>query len=251
MPPTDQASQRQALRQLNDWPTRAIILAAGRGTRLAPHTDSVPKPLLKVNGQPMLASILEALHVAAISNVCLVTHHLAEELVGFAGDGSRWNLQIEYRRQESLLGTADALLVASSFMTEPTMVLAADYVLPRNYLRALKFGYQASQADLYASLKKMTPEEMERRNGLRFDNRGRVIEIVEKPARGAIQGNVGASLIYVLPPEITAYLVQVEPSRRGEYEITDALNAMLTDGYLLDGVFQDAPGEWQAPPSGR
>ena len=250
MPPTDRSSQRQALRQLNDWPTRAIILAAGRGKRLAPFTNLVPKPLLKVNGQPMLASILEALHAAAVSNVCLVTHYLAEQIVAFAGDGHRWNLHIEYRRQSSLLGTADALRTASSFMSEPTLVLAADYVLPRNYLRALKDGYQGSQSDVYASLKKMTPEEMERRNGLRFDNRGRVIEIVEKPAPGAIQGNVGASLIYVLPPELATYLAQIEPSRRGEYEITDALNAMLADGYVMDGVFQEAPGEWQAPFSG-
>jgi NDP-sugar pyrophosphorylase family protein len=244
MPSRDRASQRLALRQRNDWPTRAVILAAGRGKRLIPHTDRRPKPLLEIDGQPMLGAILQAVNEAAVRDVCIVTHHLAEQIVAFAGDGQKWNLQTEYRRQESLLGTADGLRVASSFLSEPTLVLAADYLLPADYLLTLKAAYQESSADLFASLKELTPEEIARRSGVRFDDQGRIVEILEKPARDAIPSAIGASLIYVLPPDVASYLPRIGMSERGEYELTDVLNAMLADGYEMEGLLQPPPFEW-------
>lgn len=214
-----------------------------------PHTNSRPKPLLEIDGKSMLASILEALSVASVCEVCVITHHLAEQIIAFAGDGRKWDLRLHYRRQKSLLGTADGLRVASTFLTEPAFVLAADYALPRNYLRSLKQGYQESSVDIFASLREMTPEEISQRNSVRFDEQGRVIGIVEKPAPGAILGKVGASLIYVIPPEIVFYLPRIKRSRRGEYEITDALNSMLLDGYTMDGVIQRPPQEWLPRPT--
>jgi dTDP-glucose pyrophosphorylase len=196
----------------------------------------------------MLGSILGALSAASVSAVCIVIHHLAEQIIAFAGDGHNWDLDIEYRRQESLLGTADGLMVAASFLSEPALVLAADYSLPRDYLQTLKTSYQASRADLFASLRQMTPKEIVQRNSARFDPQGRVIEIVEKPDLDAIPSNIGASLIYVLPPEIAAYLPGIKKSRRGEFELTDALNAMLVDGYRMEGILQQAPREWQPWP---
>lgn len=251
MPSSNPASQRLTSRQRNDWPTRAVILAAGRGKRLVPHTDSVPKPLLEVDGQPMLASILEALNAASVGQVCIVTHHLAEQIVAFVGDGLKWDMRLVYRRQKALLGTADGLRVASTFLTEPTFVLAADYALPRDYLQKLKQGYQASEAEIYASLREMTRKEIAQRNSVRRDEQGRITAIVEKPARDALLSNVGASLIYIVPPEIASYLPRVKRSPRDEYEITEALSAMLDDGYTMDGIIQQPPREWEPKPARR
>jgi dTDP-glucose pyrophosphorylase len=250
MPPGIQASQHQTSRQRNDWPTRAIILAAGRGRRLVPLTDSRPKPLLKIEGKPMLASILEALNAASVATACIVIHHLAEQIITFAGDGRKWDIRLQYRRQYALLGTADGLSAASTFLTEPTFVLAADYALPKDHLKRLKHSYQKSDADIFASLKEMTREEVAQRNCFRFDDRGRIVGIVEKPSQGAVLGNLGASLIYIVPPQIAAFLPRVKRSLRGEYELTDALNLMLDEGYTMDGIIQQPPREWQPPVAG-
>ena len=85
-------------------PTSAVLLAAGRGERLRPHTDRVPKPLLAVNGRPTLDFVLDAARRAGIQRVCLVTYHLEEQIRAYAGDGSAWGLQVDYCRQEELRG---------------------------------------------------------------------------------------------------------------------------------------------------
>ncbi|VAW43450.1 hypothetical protein MNBD_CHLOROFLEXI01-2759, partial [hydrothermal vent metagenome] len=114
---------------------KAIVLAAGRGKRLRPFTDHTPKPMLLWNGRPTLETILIALKNSGVNEVCLITHYLAEQIEAFVGNGTIWGLKTDFLRQEKLNGTATAVQQAASFIDAPTLILAADYILPPTYLQ--------------------------------------------------------------------------------------------------------------------
>jgi bifunctional UDP-N-acetylglucosamine pyrophosphorylase/glucosamine-1-phosphate N-acetyltransferase len=228
-------------------PQRAVVLAAGRGQRLRPFTDHIPKPLLPVNGRPTLDYIFAALTKAGVEQVCLVTHHLAEQIEAYAQNGHVWDLRVTTCQQTTMRGTADALKVALNFVTTSCYVLAADYVLPSDYLQILKEAYIQGSTPLAVALRPLPEGESSRRSSVRFDENGRILEIVEKPAPGLAPSDIGASLIYIIPPDIRRYLAQPPLSARGEYELPTIINQMIQDGYAITGCLQAPPPEWQPP----
>jgi bifunctional UDP-N-acetylglucosamine pyrophosphorylase/glucosamine-1-phosphate N-acetyltransferase len=228
-------------------PRRAVILAAGRGQRLRPLTDHTPKPLLPVNNRPTLDYVFAALVQAGVEKVCLVTHHLAGQIEAYAQNGHTWGLQVTTCHQSSMRGTADALKTALNFVTTACYVLAADYVLPPDYLRILKSAYVQAGTPLAVALRPMPASESSQRSSVRFDDNGRILEIVEKPASGQAPSHVGASLIYIVPPAIRHYLANPPLSARGEYELPTIINQMIQDGYAITGCLQAPPPEWEPP----
>lgn len=106
---------------------KAMILAAGRGTRLAPLTDKTPKPLLPVAGRPLLAWQLNALAAAGVTDVVINLHHLGEQIEAFVGNGAQWGLRVEYSREEALLETGGGLVQALPLLGEdPFWVINGD-----------------------------------------------------------------------------------------------------------------------------
>ncbi len=231
-------------------PLTAVLLAAGRGKRLRPYTDHTPKPLLPVEGRPTLDFVLAAAAKAGIQQVCLVTHHLSEQIEAYAGDGSAWNLSIVTCRQEPLAGTADALRTAVTahpalFAKEqPFILTATDYILPGDYLANLTAAHVAGGCDMTISLKELPPEKIVASSSARFLADGRIGQIIEKPAPEEINSPYSASLTFVLPGAILDFLPVMKPSSRGEYEIQSVINQMLQDGYTASGLAQDPPREW-------
>lgn len=226
-------------------PEQAIILAAGRGRRLQPHTDEVPKPLLSINGRPMLETVLVSARNAGVRELFMVVHHLAHQIKAFAATGRQWGLNIRYVYQRELLGTADAVRCAADFITGPCFILAADYALPPNFLTDLKQAYLAQSCPLFAGLKKLDRAELAQKSSVRFDEEGQIAEIVEKPPPGKAPSAIGASLFLIVPPAIKAYLQNPTLSSRGEYELTDVLNEMMRDGWAMNGIIQPQPQEWE------
>jgi NDP-sugar pyrophosphorylase family protein len=227
-----------------DYPTRAVILAAGRGIRLNPYTKNLPKPLLAVDDRPLLDYILCALEKARVTHACIVVHYLAEQIRTYVGHGERWHMEVEFKMQEHILGTANALYAASEYLSEPCFVLAADYALSENSLLDLKRSYQSRSVPLFASLKVVPREELSQRSAVILDEVGHIRQIIEKPQIEHMAPNIGASLIYVVPNVITRFLKQPPRSDHGEYELADVLNMMISDGYLMEGLLQPAPREW-------
>lgn len=230
-----------------NWPRKAVILAAGRGRRLRPYTDHTPKPLLPVNNQPLLELTLQAAAYAGISQVVLVTHYLAGQIQAFVGDGTHWGLDVTFRYQETMGGTAQALQTAVDFIDEPLFILAADYILPLDYLQTLKmFYHQYSEPNRIAiSLKQLSAAEQTKSSSVRYEPHGRIAEIIEKPTAAAIASNHAASLIYIVPAAIKQYLQTLELSARGEYELPAVLNCMISAGFPTRGLLQNKPAEWQ------
>lgn len=226
---------------------KAIVLAAGRGKRLRPFTDHTPKPLLPWNGRPTIHTTLTALNNMGVRQVCVITHHLAEQIETFVANGLDWGLQAHCLRQEEMNGTATAVQCAADFIDGPTIIVAADYILPPNYLNDLHTAYLAAGTPLATSLKALPEDQLGQRSSVRFAADGTIAEVVEKPAAGQAPSQIGASLIYIVPQEIRPYLTKLTPSPRGEYELPTVINQMVRDGYRLTGLLQPAPKEWQPP----
>lgn len=224
---------------------KAIVLAAGRGKRLRPYTDHTPKPMLPWNGRPTIHTTLTALANMDVSDVCIIAHHLAEQIEAFVGDGSAWGLHACFVRQKEMNGTATAVQLAAHFIDSPTIIVAADYILPPNYLQELHTAYLEAETPLATSLKALPTDELGQRSSVRFAADGTIAEVVEKPANGQAPSQIGASLIYIVPPQIRSYLTELTASPRGEYELPTVINQMVRDGYKLSGLLQPAPQEWQ------
>jgi dTDP-glucose pyrophosphorylase len=229
------------------------LLAAGRGQRLRPFTDHTPKPLLRVHGRPTLDYVLSSVAHAGIRNVCIVTHHLEEQIRRFAGDGSHWGLTAVYSHQSHLSGTAHALQTAVSAHPQlfapdlPFLLTATDYVLSPTHLAELVAAYLESDTDMTISLKRLPPAEIAARSSVRLQDDGCVSQIIEKPGLGASSGPFAASLIFVLPAETLDYLPHMKTSDRGEFEIQSIINQMLRQGFTAGALVQEASPEWDAP----
>jgi NDP-sugar pyrophosphorylase family protein len=227
----------------------AVLLAAGRGKRQRPYTDVTPKPLLPVQGRPMLDYVLRAVQQAGAGRACIVTHHLEEQIFAYVGDGARWGLDICFARQAVLRGNGDALLSVPPDWRrgEPLLVAATDYALDENALLELAQAHERHRAAIVMSLKECPPEELAARSTVQVDGDGRVRRIIEKPRPEEILSPYAASILFILPPQIWEYLARTPPSPRGEIEMQAAIDAMIRDGYPAFGVLQPAPREWTAP----
>jgi glucose-1-phosphate thymidylyltransferase len=125
----------------------AVVMAAGEGRRLRPLTERWAKPVLPIDGRPVLAVLLRELAAAGLARVWLVTGHLAEQVESLAGDGSAFGLEISWVRQPGVLGSADAVhrgLAAGAGL--PVLVTAADTVFSPGDLRRFAGAFAESGA---------------------------------------------------------------------------------------------------------
>ncbi len=120
-------------------PNVMVIMAGGQGTRLRPHTENCPKPLLPVGSKPMLEHIIERAKSDGFRRFVLAVHYLGHMIEEYFGDGSRWQVQIDYLREESPLGTAGALGFLTSRLDVPLVVTNGDVLTDIRYCEILDF----------------------------------------------------------------------------------------------------------------
>lgn len=116
-----------------------VIMAGGMGTRLRPHTENCPKPLLPVAGKPMLEHIIEKAKADGFEHFVLAVHYLGHMIEAYFGDGGKWQVKIEYLREESPLGTAGALSLLPSKPTHPVLVSNGDVLTDVRYGELVEF----------------------------------------------------------------------------------------------------------------
>ncbi|MBS0418962.1 MAG: nucleotidyltransferase family protein [Proteobacteria bacterium] len=116
-----------------------VIMAGGKGTRLLPHTQDCPKPLLPINGKPMLEHIIERARAEGFQRFVIAVHYLAGMIETYFGDGSRWNVRIDYLREEAPLGTAGALGLLQPRPAEAFVVSNGDVLTDIRYGELLDF----------------------------------------------------------------------------------------------------------------
>lgn len=120
-------------------PNTMVVMAGGKGTRLRPHTENCPKPLLQVGGKPMLEHIILRASGEGFRHFVLATHYLGHMIEDYFGDGSRWNVRIDYLRENSPLGTGGALSLLSPRPEHPFLVTNGDVLTDIRYSEILDF----------------------------------------------------------------------------------------------------------------
>ena len=232
---------------------RAVILAAGKGTRMRELTQEIPKPMLPVQGKPILEHILEGLRGIAIKEFCIITGFRADTIEAHFGDGSKWGVSIVYARQEVQDGTGKAPELAKDFVGDQTFLLTyGDILVEPDTYQQMQARYQSGRFD---GLVTVTGSEDVSKGGLFFfDSAFCLNHLVEKPSLEQVeelrtQGwlkpretawyNAG---IYIFEPVLFEYTAKLEKSPRGEYELTDALTAMVAAHCRLAGL--EIKGRW-------
>lgn len=232
---------------------KAVILAAGKGTRMRELTQELPKPMLKVQGRPILDHIISGLGTAGIHEVCIVTGWRAEVIESHFGDGSKFGARIQYVRQEVQDGTGRAPEYAKSFVGADDFVLTYGDILvkPETYRHLLKRFREGP----FSGVITVTVGQDVSKGGLNFfDDAFCLSRLVEKPSpdqieelrtAGFLRGdrplyyNAG---IYLFRPVLFDFTARLQKSPRGEYELTDAISMMIAAGHKLAGL--EIAGRW-------
>ena len=225
---------------------QAIIMAAGKGKRLRPITDWLPKSLLPIAGRPIIETLLTNLRQTGISRAVIIYGHLGEMLQRFLGDGSRYGMEFIFREQTERLGTAHAVMqvadlisaqddAASSHVRSGVMVMAGDTAFSFDHIGGLVQFHRTSGADVSLSLRRLPVEQLSASSSVAIDAAGRITQIVEKPAPGTAPSDIACALLHIYPPSLADYLTRVGLSARNEYELTDVIAMMIDDGLKVMG----------------
>jgi NDP-sugar pyrophosphorylase family protein len=158
---------------------KGVILAAGRGERLRPLTDGLPKPMLPIAGRPLLEHLLALLVEAGVREVAINLYHRPEAILSYLGDGSRLGLRVVYSREETLLGTAGALRPLAPFLDRTFFVLYGDVLSSLDLRRLAEFHRQRGGALTMALYREK--EDVSRCGVAETEPGGRIRRFVEKP----------------------------------------------------------------------
>jgi dTDP-glucose pyrophosphorylase len=179
-------------------PNLMVIMAGGKGTRLRPHTENCPKPLLRVAGKPMLEHIIERAKLEGFGHFTLAVHYLAHMIEDYFGDGSRFSVSIDYLREQSPLGTAGALGLLCEMPETPFVVTNGDVITDVRYGEVLEFHMRHRAAATMA----VRAHEWQHPYGV-VQTKG--VEIVGFDEKPVVRSHINAG-VYVLNPEVLGHL---------------------------------------------
>ncbi len=204
---------------------RALILAGGEGSRLRPLTHTSAKQLIPIAGQPILFHGLEAMRDAGITEVGIVVGQTADEIRAAVGDGSAWGLSVTYIEQSEPLGLAHAVLTARDFVAgHPFLMYLGDNVLLEG-LRRFVEEFERTRPDAQIFLARVPEPE---RFGVAVLDGDRVVRLVEKPVEPV--SDLALVGVYLFDDSILEAAASLQPSARGELEITEAIQWLIDHG---------------------
>ncbi len=182
---------------------KAVILAGGKGTRLAPYTTILPKPLMPIGDMPIIEIVIRQLAQRGFFDISLAVGHLAELLMAYCGDGSKFGVQIKYSREEQPLGTAGPIALIPD-LTETFLVMNGDLLTTLDYGDMYRYHKRRGAMATLAAY----PREVKIDLGvIEFDEENWVRDYIEKP----IYNYHVSTGVYIFEPEVLDYL---KPNQR-------------------------------------
>ncbi|MBY9015415.1 MAG: NTP transferase domain-containing protein [Candidatus Lokiarchaeota archaeon] len=233
--------------------TYVIILAAGKATRLRPLSDEKPKPIININGIPMISRIISNFKQAGFSKFIV--------LVGYKQELIRAELlkvkdiELQVIEQVKQVGLADALLLCLDQFNDLKssglnfFVTATDIIFFKKEINLMYSLYRNSKADIILSLMKSKDKDIARGHGnvkvfknsdvIQDSNSNQgldIVDIIEKPRIGQILSDYYSLPLYIFNQKIIKNLTDIDISTRGEKEIQDAIKKSILDGYRVKGI---------------
>jgi mannose-1-phosphate guanylyltransferase/phosphomannomutase len=216
---------------------KAVVMAGGEGTRLRPLTSNQPKPMVPVVGKPCMEHIVELLRSHGMEDVIVTVAFLPQAIRSYFGDGETLGVNIEYSVEESPLGTAGSVRLASSKLDDTFVVISGDALTDVDLTKIVDF-HREKGAAVTIGLKSVE-------NPLEFgivvtDDEGRIERFLEKPSWGQVFSDTINTGIYVLEPEVLRHVPTDRP-----YDFSKELFPLLLEmgrplyGYVFDEYWQD------------
>jgi dTDP-glucose pyrophosphorylase len=217
----------------------AVLLAAGRGTRMGELTREVPKPMIEVRGKPVLQHIVEGLRGAGVREFLIVVGYHANAICEHFGDGPRFNIDIKYATQVVQDGTGRVVDLARDFTENLPFVLGYGDILvePRNYKRMVDLD-----DDVEAIVSVKRDEDVSKGGAVFVNERMELVDLREKPKPGEPTSPWYNAGLYAFRPSIFEFTSKLQPSPRGEYELTDAIRDLARSGKKVQAL--ELHGEW-------
>ena len=218
--------------------TKAVILAAGRGTRMRELTLAMPKPMVEVCGKPVLSYILEGLRDAGVRKILIVIGYRKEVVIDHFRDGSALGVEIVYVEQITQDGTGKVVELAKEFCGPDPFILSYGDILidPSRYHLLIQPG----DADMTLTVRRM--DDASKGGAVYVNERFEVVDLREKQLPEETTTPWYNAGVYTFKSTIFPYVARLEKSPRGEYELTDAIRAMARDGKKVKAV--EIKGFW-------
>jgi UDP-N-acetylglucosamine diphosphorylase / glucose-1-phosphate thymidylyltransferase / UDP-N-acetylgalactosamine diphosphorylase / glucosamine-1-phosphate N-acetyltransferase / galactosamine-1-phosphate N-acetyltransferase len=225
---------------------RAVLLAAGMGTRLSPISDFIPKQMIPICGKPLIHYVIKDLAESGITKICLVLGKNGNLIKNFLQDGDNYNIEIQYVYQQSQIGTANALLIAKHFATKGPFFLYLSDTLIINKLKFFVKLLSSSEDSINILTSRISSDDAKSKGNVKLSG-DHVIEISEKPHTNNSE-LVWAGVSYFTDNFIFDYMNNLDRSHTDEFEITDVMGKALKknitiknfscDGFIDYGIVE-------------
>lgn len=209
-----------------------MILAAGVGSRLRPLTDTIPKPMLPIAGEPLLAHTIRWLKRYGIDQIAMNLHHLPEVVQNGLGDGSQWGVQLFYMFEPELRGTAGAVKAFEQFWDEAFVVVYGDLLVDID-LAALLDYHRSRRALVTIGLK--PTDDPQSQGMVALDSAGKLVRFAEKPAHWPPDQRTANAGIYIVESEALDHIPADRPSDWG----ADIFPLLISQGAPIYGQLVD------------